>query len=329
MPYFYSICGLWMKSDAPVPCLMPTSAPKSVDVRLHLGKEGPHTGNRLESDLWYTSPEDDHGYRVNVYTLADGAFFHFQYSDGASFVIDQTGTTIWATWSDNLGVEDAAGYLLGHILGFVLGLRGYFCMHASAVALEGGALAFMAPSGCGKSTTAAAFAGLGYPMLTDDILALSLVNGRYVVQPAYPRLGLWPEPAAAIEQFFGTLPRISPHHPTWNKRYLDLGGPDSLFQPVPLRLAAIYTGNFNIAPEKCGIEKVVGQDSVMTLLANRYRFPLIPKQAAIDEFAHVSRMAATVPIRRISFHRDLDSLPQLCDMIVDDFHTIRARDESV
>jgi hypothetical protein len=322
MPYFYPIYGLWIESSAPLPGLVSTPGRKAVDVCISLGKDHPSLSVKLEKTLWYMSPKDKKGEWVEVYQLAKGAFFYFRYSDGVRFIIEKTGAKVWANWSQNLRLEDAAVYLLGHIIGFVLGLRGFFCMHASAVGLGDRAIALMAPSGGGKSTTAAAFACMGYPVITDDLLALAIEKGRYFVQPGYPYLSLWPQSADALYKNFGDLPRISPHHLTWNKRYLDLAGTIRRFQQHPLELAAIYTGNFTNTPKSCGIEKLSGRNAVVTLLANRYRFPLIEKAGLADEFIHINQIAAAIPIRRISFHRKFDQLPQLCEMIVADFKTL-------
>ena len=99
------------------------------------------------------------------------------------------------------------------------GYEAYSCLHASAVAIEGRAVAIVGPSGAGKSSTAAAFARLGYPVLSDDIVALTGDGQRFHVQPAYPRVRLWP---SAVTSLFGSrdaLPRIVPD---WEKRYLPL-----------------------------------------------------------------------------------------------------------
>jgi hypothetical protein len=48
-----------------------------------------------------------------------------------------------------------------------------------------------ATQGAGKSMTAAGFVKLGYPLLTDDVAALSVACGRFHVSPGYPRLNLW------------------------------------------------------------------------------------------------------------------------------------------
>ena len=50
-------------------------------------------------------------------------------------------------------------------------------LHASAVVLDGAAVAFTAPSGTGKSTLAAHLVAAGASFLTDDVLALDDRNG--------------------------------------------------------------------------------------------------------------------------------------------------------
>ena len=122
-------------------------------------------------------------------------------------------------WPDSSTLEDAATYLLGPVLGFVLRLRGITCLHASAVAVGDRAIALMGPANAGKSTTAAGFSRMGFPVLADDIVALSEPDEILRVQPAYPQLRLWPESAAFLYGSADALPRLTP---TWDKRALDL-----------------------------------------------------------------------------------------------------------
>ena len=77
-------------------------------------------------------------------------------------------------WADALTDADAASYLAGYVLAFVLRLRGSVPLHASAVAIDGRALLFVGDSWAGKSSTAAAFSILGYPVLADDIVRIDV-----------------------------------------------------------------------------------------------------------------------------------------------------------
>ena len=89
--------------------------------------------------------------------------------------------------------------LLGPVMAWVLHLRGKFLLHASAVEIDGGAVAFIGDKLAGKSTTAAAFVRAGYQMVTDDLLVLDLdAPDRLIVKPGYPQLKLTDGAAAAI-----------------------------------------------------------------------------------------------------------------------------------
>lgn len=60
----------------------------------------------------------------------------------------------------------------GLVVAFVLELAGHCVLHASAVAVNGGAIAFAGDPGMGKSTLAALFCARGARLVTDDVLRL-------------------------------------------------------------------------------------------------------------------------------------------------------------
>lgn len=62
----------------------------------------------------------------------------------------------------------------GAMLAFQLYLRGHAVLHASAVELDGTALAFLGSSGQGKSTMAALQCADGAALITDDVLRIDL-----------------------------------------------------------------------------------------------------------------------------------------------------------
>jgi hypothetical protein len=86
--------------------------------------------------------------------------------------------------------------LLGPVLAALLQQRGDLVLHASAVEIDGAAVGFLGGRGAGKSTMAAALLRRGYPLLTDDILAVSLEDGSPRVLPGFPQLKLWPDAVA-------------------------------------------------------------------------------------------------------------------------------------
>lgn len=89
-------------------------------------------------------------------------------------------------------------FMLGWAMGAVLQQRGRVGLHGSAVATPHGAQVFCGPSGTGKSTLAHLFAARGYPILDDNIAALSQAAGRARVEPGVRSLRLWDD---AIEAY--------------------------------------------------------------------------------------------------------------------------------
>jgi len=209
-------------------------------------------------------------------------------------------------------------------MGFVLRLRGITCLHASAVAVGGRAIALLGPAGAGKSTTAAAFARLGHFTLSDDIVALEDRGDAFLAQPGHPRLCLWPESVRALYGSADALPRLVPAGGinAWcDKRYLDLLGHQSRFQPRPLPLAAVYIlGERTADPAAPYVEAVPTQMGFIELVANTYMNYLPDTAARAREFEVLGRVMAGVPVRRVSPHQDPAFLPELCEAILADFH---------
>jgi hypothetical protein len=276
-------------------------------------------GAPISSDrILYVSPVlDERGDpNLTVARLAQNDSVAFFYSDGARFIVDRLGREVCADWPDNYTLEDACTYLLGPVLAFVLRLRGVNCLHASAVVVDGRAIALFGLAGAGKSTTAAAFAHRGYPVLSDDVAVLADLADRFLVQPGYPRINLWPD---SVRTLFGTedaLPRITP---TWDKRYLALGQNGHRFQSSPLPLGAIYIlGEREAGLTAPVIEEVVGSEAIMTLVSNTYVNYLLDRDMRAHEFDVLSRVLAGVPVRRVRSAADTSKIFALCESIAAD-----------
>ncbi len=312
----YSVYGLGLCADRPIPGLIPPAAPPRVDVRLYLGSAPALGGPAVP---WYVSPHrDERGRPISTFwKLAGDEYLRVRFRDGTEFVVDRRGARIWATWPESSSLEGTASYLLGPVLGAVLLLRGVTCLHASAVAVEGRAVAFVGPSGAGKSTTAAALAGRGCAVLADDIVALTDDGGTYLAQPGYPRLRLWPRSVDALSAD-GTCPPLPPE---WGERryYLDVTGDGYRFEQQALPLAAVYLLDERPAGAAApAVETVSMADGLVALVANTFANYLQDGSMRAREFGFLGRMMGRVPVRRILSHGDLADMPRLCDLICRD-----------
>jgi hypothetical protein len=291
---------------------------------LTLGEIPPDVQNLSDDAVheYYVRPYlDEHGRPdIRVSSLLNSQFHRILYSDGRIVIIDADGMRVWAAGPENASAEDTATSLLGPIFGLVLRLRGITCLHASAVAVGKSAIALAGPSGSGKSSTAAAFARLGYPVLTDDKAALLHADNYYQVQPAYPSIRLWAE---SVSSQFGSedaLPRITPN---WDKRFLDLNSPGFRFQSDPLPLAAIYfLGERTDAPDAPRVEPMSPRTGLLALVSDLHASNMLNRRGRAMEFELLGRLAESVPLRHVTPSADFDRIAELCKLIVADFERL-------
>lgn len=81
-------------------------------------------------------------------------------------------------------------YLVGQVLPLAAVLRGLEVLHASAVEVDGKAVAFVARSGSGKTSVALNLVLRGATFLADDVAALSLLGGRPWIHSGAPLTNL-------------------------------------------------------------------------------------------------------------------------------------------
>jgi hypothetical protein len=324
MDYRYSIYGLGLVANRTVPGV-PASPITSVDVRLYFGFLPPWlnelTPQQIEPSYIAEYTDESGQPALIVFKLLGGEYFRFCYADQTEFVLDRTGSEIWATWPDTLALEDTTTYLLGPVLGFVLLLRGLVCLHASAIAVGNESIALVGPAGAGKSTTAAAFSELGHSVLAEDVVTLDDRGIYFFVRPAYPCIRLWPASVKALYGADAELPKLTPN---WDKRYLDLTQTLEQFQSNPLPLAAIYQlAERQDDPAAPFVQTLDRTEGLISLIANTYATNLMNKEMRAREFELLGRVLAHVPLRRVTAHTNPNRIRQLCECILEDFESIK------
>jgi len=277
----------------------------------------------LPSRLCYpeSQPERAATSGCRLISLGSDEFFELAYGDGARFLIDGSGTRVWATGSPPLSVDELATYLRGPVMGFTLRRRGIIPLHAGAACIGTSAILFCGAIEAGKSTTAAALASRGIPILSDDIAALREAGGRFHVEPGYPWICLWPD---AVRNLFGKRDALPQLTPAWEKRYMALDS--GSFERVSRPLGAIYVlgprTNEASAPR---VEGMKAREAVLELVQNTYMNWLLDRHQRAAELDILSRLASGVPVRRLIPHTDPARIDLLCELIVRDSGTPIAR----
>jgi hypothetical protein len=85
--------------------------------------------------------------------------------------------------------------LLTKILSSISVMRGYEALHASAIGSPRGAVAVAAPTGMGKTTLALELMRRGWPMLTDDVVALAATSQGVLAYPGTPHMNVAMSPS--------------------------------------------------------------------------------------------------------------------------------------
>jgi hypothetical protein len=334
----YSAFGLTLRASEPIPGVQPALPDAAPDVEIRLGGL-PTWFDRsalAAAPTWYASAERDRSGTplFSIRELAGGVpggvpggvagrpFLFFAYDDGTEFLVDRAVTEIWAAWAPTATLADTLTYLLGPVLGIGLRLRGVTCLHASAVCVDGGAIAMMGAAGAGKSTTAAAFARLGHAVMSDDIVALREEGGGFAVLPALTQLRLWPSSSEALFGSPDALPRLTP---TWEKRYLELGTAGHRFHGAVTPLLAIYLlGERSDDPLAPRLAPLVAREAVMSLVANTYGNETLDGPMRRAELPALTRLAGAVPLRRVTPHTNATRLTRLCEILVEDARALAA-----
>ncbi|MBI3467548.1 MAG: serine/threonine protein kinase [Planctomycetes bacterium] len=339
-PFLATAFGLRIAATCAIPGLIECPAgdrqSDAVDVRIWLGRRPDwvleaRAASDGTSDIRYVSSRVDAVGKpllvVSEWTEQAGRLHyvasglrHFQYADGVEFLLDRETARIWAGWSGETTLDDAAVYLLGPILGYVLRTRGVTCLHASVVAANETAFAFVGSARSGKSTAAAAFARLGLPVLSDDVAAICELDGRFHVRPAYPQLRLWPD---SVERLFGSrdaLAPLTPQCPQWDKRYLSLvSDGEHSFMDRPLPLRAVYVlGARETSDTAPRIEPLPPRERLLKLIANSYTGYLATAADQRREFHLLRSLIEAMPVRHVIPHADPARIPDLCSAIMTD-----------
>jgi hypothetical protein len=242
--YFYSAYGLKINSAIPLPELLERKD-GGADITIQRGRIERPLPETDETGSYFESAGDE------AYLFWDevGAFL---VREGKEIVVDALP-----------GVKDQILRLplLGTVLSAGVQQRGYLPLHASAVAIDGRAVAFLGPRGAGKSTMDAALYARGHDLVSDDSVVVNTVGSASpLVMPGFPQLKLFPAAAAELGYDIETLPRLIPN---FEKR----GCRADRFYGDAILLHRIYVLD---SGSMIKIEQLRSQEAIIRLISQSY-----------------------------------------------------------
>ncbi len=249
--------------------------------------------------------------------LADGSDY-VQWTGLFEFLVSTDGRRIACRTLNGASPESFQTYLVGQVLSFALLKHGIEPLHATAVVINGEAVAFLGNSGFGKSSLGAAFLQAGYHLLTDDLLALKEEEDRFVAYAGPPRIKLFPGIARRLlgERVTGT-----PMNNETPKLVIPLGQKQTVLPLEAVPVKAIYVLTPPRARSKSSritIRPLSARRAFVELITNTFNAVIVEPERLKRQFVFASRLGEVVPVKSLSFPRRLARLPSVRKAILSD-----------
>lgn len=314
----YRLYHLHLYSDLVFPELASVSS-ADVDVQFGLAPQWPYP-NDDEFEFVYESDSYFKDQPLCQVLRGESAYL-MRYADTGDFVIPRNGKEIVCYPIPDTTEDDIRACVLGPVFALYFHLQETQVLHASAIVIDGQAVAFVDWCGGGKSTLAAAFVQQGYSLLTDDVLVLREMDGVHWSTPGYPVLRLWPE---VVARLFGSPDKFARLLPRLEKRCVPVG---DAFYAAPCPLGAICLLDEHLVHDEGKIQPtaVNPREAVIELVRNTYGARWLESDMWANQFDHYCHLASNVPMRRVSFQRELSRLPAVRAAILDDLATLQIR----
>ena len=300
--HFYSLYGKVLQSDQPLN--LSDSAQRCADLSVGHSSESLNPGLPLQISSGGTR-----------WVLLEDQSLFLQWPGIFEFKISGDGHLIVAR---HLREPDAAEFetlLLGPVISFALLKLGVEQIHATAVVIDGEAVAFVGESAFGKSTLAASFVRAGFRLLTDDLLVITPAEGRLWAHPGPKRIKLFPETAREV---FGVQTSGLPQTLLTPKFLIPLHSDQ--FQCCAAALKRIYVLN---SPESKSssmilIRRTSQKNACLYMLRNTYNTVLVDASRILPPLTLAASVASHVPTKTLSYARQYASLARVRDAILAD-----------
>ena len=230
-----------------------------------------------------------------------------------SFDICNRGREILWTPRPGTPVEAGRADVLGRVLAVAMHLQGVLTLHASAVALDTGAIAFIAPKRHGKSTLAMALTRAGARVVTDDALPIKL-EASPTVMPGVQSVRLHEDSATSVCRD-GMSGRIGVD----GKRVFGQLDVDRLLVGQAPLTAIYVLSPVNELPDSVVVRRtrLPAVSATMALVTHMKVGALLGTAEASVVLDRSAALARAVPVYRLEVVRDLQRLGEVAEAIYD------------
>ena len=297
-PLTYWLGGLSIRSDLPLPGLLPSRSKRASQADVVISRSRvPESLSSVTAEF----PEGQCNENELLLNIPDAARYLIRH--GAEILVDPAPLA---------SPGDVTAYLLGTAFGVLCHQRGNPPLHASAIEVDDGCVAFTGDSGAGKSTLVAALAARRHQVISDDVCVLYRDDhGHLLIWPGLNRLRLWED---AMQALACERPGVEREFRGFNKYLIPLDPPRN--PGKSRRLCRVYQLDSIPNGTQPSVTKLHGAAAVEILMQNIYRSNLaehMGKQASL--FTVCAAVARDVPVYRFSRPLGFDMLPEGLDVL--------------
>ena len=307
----YGVYGICLRSDMPL--VLPLHrGPAAAEIELRAASPETFSAARVGADLqtpadWYQFAQLPEGSKY-------AGSYYVCWRDLGEFLVAPDGAVVQYHRDPQAPLESFQVYLLNQAISFALVQQGFEPLHATAVIVDGQAIALLGDSGYGKSTLAAAFLQAGHGLLTDDLLLLRPGKSGIEAYPGPPRIKLFPGTARRL---LGTSADGIPMNAETRKQVIPLD--HGKLSSVPVR--AIYV----LAPPHemrrfrgIQIETLAPREAFLALVSNTYNWRIGHSGRLCRQVSANALLLRAVPIKKLSYPRSYARLPEVLEAVIAD-----------
>lgn len=251
--------------------------------------------SRIPTERWFDSDN-----QLCAYGGQEGDEYWFHLIGAGTYQFAATREEVSVTPQTGISFELAFDAYLRSVLPFVLQVKGYEVLHASAVHTTDGSVGLCATSGMGKSTLAYGLSQRGYSLWADDALVFETGDGA--VNSFRLPFEIWLRPASF--DYFTERPA-----PSVRSAMSDL--------PPSAPLRALFVLSQLDAPSADAVQwaRLKPSEAFVSLLTHAYCFSMEDEERKQKMLQRYLALAAEIPVYDVRFQPGLAHLPEILDTL--------------
>ncbi|MCR8746786.1 hypothetical protein [Romboutsia lituseburensis] len=282
MSFKYRVYGLNIESEIKLEELIKIKENQCnhIDVKIKYGQVCEKIKKQVNDNSWIGTDIND----ICIY-IKDIAIY--QIKNGNTIIVEPLKD------KDN---ERIKSFLLGWSFGILLIQRKTIALHGSAISKGDKAIIISGKSKAGKSTLASALNNKGYKFLSDDVVALDMLNDNVLVHHAYPEKKVCKD-VMKVLGYDEKNYKINKQNAEIIRYKVPV---TEIFEPNPRKVKAIFEIVSKDEYKKVSIEKLEGNKKIDYMLNNIYFFGVESSIGTRPEyFKKAIQLINSVPLYKI------------------------------